>query len=101
MDLVIPVVICNCAIAIVILTIVMWTMRCRRQAVALAECCDRWERDCARLLDDAPDSLATSREQIAHLQQLYQQQLRTLDRLRSLIFWLGSARSMLLKRRKR
>jgi DNA-binding transcriptional regulator YbjK len=100
MDLVIPIVLGNCAIAVVLLTLAIWTMRFRRQAVALAECCDRWEQDCARLLADAPTSLATNTKQIDRLYQLYQQQLRTLDRLRLLIFWVGSARSLLRWRKK-
>jgi hypothetical protein len=100
MDLVIPVIICNCALATIVLASAIWTLRCRKQAIALAECFDRWERDCARLLENTPDRLATSTKQLAQLQQLYQQQLQTLDRLRSIVFWIGGARSLLRKRKR-
>jgi hypothetical protein len=99
LDLVIAVVCCNCTISIVVLVITLWTIRFRRQVVAIAECCDRWEDDCTVISNHAPDALAASRVQIQYLRQIYRQQLLTLDRLRALgLFW-GVARSLLLKRR--
>jgi hypothetical protein len=99
MDIVIAVACCNLAIAIVVLVLTIWTIRFRRQVVALAECCDQWENDCQLLLDHAPASLAVSKVQISSFQQLYRQQLTTLDRLRAVGLFLGVARAVLSKRR--
>jgi hypothetical protein len=100
MDLVIAVVLCNFMIAIIILVTTIWTMRFRRQVIALTNCFDRWDRDCNLFLSDAPASITASRTQIDYLRQIYQQQLLTLDRIRALgLFW-GVARSILIKRRR-
>ncbi len=101
MDLVITVVFCNCAIAIVILAVTIWIIRVRIQVVAVTKWCDRWVGDCNLLLSNAPASIAVSRSQIDFLRQIYQQQLLTIDRLRALgLFW-GIARYLLTKRRGR
>lgn len=100
MDLVIVVVFCNCAIAILILAITMWIVGFRKQVTALRTCFDRWDRDCNLLLIDAPQSLADRQAQVYHLRQIYQQQSISIDRLRSLgLFW-GIARYLLFKRRR-
>jgi hypothetical protein len=100
MDLVIAVVLGNLTISIVILVITIWTIRFRKQVVALTDCFERWDNDCHLLMRNAPSSLAASRVQIDYLRQIYQQQLVTLDRIRALgLFW-GVARSLVLKRRR-
>jgi hypothetical protein len=98
MDLVTAVIVCNCAISIGCLVLVVWTIRFRRQVVALANWCDRWSVDCD-LLCTVPASLQASKSQIERLQRLYQQQLVTLDRIRSLGLFVGIARSVILRRR--
>jgi hypothetical protein len=98
MDLVIAVGLCNCAIAIFCLAVAFWAMRLRQQVVALKNCCDRWTLDCDLFLH-APASIDESRMQIQALRQLYQQQLITIDRLRSIGLLLGIARTIRLKRR--
>jgi hypothetical protein len=100
MDLIIVIVCCNCVIAIVVMAIALWTIRFRRQVVAIAECCDLWEGDCTRLLSQSPASLVTSRTQILDLRQIYQQQLSTLDRLQALMSLFWFARSLLNRRRR-
>jgi hypothetical protein len=67
--------------------------RLRRQLVALTECCDRWTIDCGRLLGNAPESLANSREQIHQLRQFYRQQSLTVDRLQAIGLSIGIVRS--------
>jgi hypothetical protein len=100
MDLVVAVVCCNCAISIVVIFITLWAIRLRRQVVGIAECCDRWESECYQILSNAPTALEIERVRIENLRQLYQQQLLTLDRLRSFgLFW-GIARSLFLNRRR-
>ena len=87
MDLVIVVTSCNCAMAMMILAITMWTIRIRRQLIGLTTFCDRC-LDTWNLLSNNTSAsavrLATSRNQFEQLQQLYQRQLFTLDRIRTL-----------------
>jgi hypothetical protein len=98
MDLVIAVILCNCAISIGCLVATILTIRCRRQVVALRDCCDRWTLDCD-LLSNAPESIYTSRLQVHNLRQIYRQQLVTLDKLRTVGLLVGMSRSLLLKRK--
>jgi hypothetical protein len=87
MDLVIAVTFCNCAIAIVLLAIAVWTIRIRRQLIGLTNFCDRCLDSWNLFSNNTPGSpsrIATSRSQFEQLKQLYQQQLRTLDRIRAL-----------------
>jgi hypothetical protein len=107
MDLVIAVSLCNCAIAIVVFAIFIWTIRFRRQLVRLTQCFDRWTIDWNLLSIDNPASLtqplgtsiAASRAQIDYLRQIYQQQLLTVDRIRTLGLFIGVVRSLLSYRR--
>jgi hypothetical protein len=100
MDLVIGIVCCNCAISIVAILATLWTIRFRRQVIALTDCFDRWESDCHLLSIDVPAALAANQSQIRYLRQIYRQQLLTLDRLRALgLFW-GLARSLIKVRGK-
>ena len=98
MDLVIAVIFFNLTIAIMVLLIAIWTIRLRRQIVALTNWCDRWASECHLLSTEAPVSIAASRVQIDRLRYLYQQQLLTVDRIRSLGLFIGIARSLLMKR---
>jgi hypothetical protein len=100
MDLVVAVVFCNCVMAIVAIGITIWTIRIRRQLISIAESCNRWENECQQILSHAPAALAIDRGQIARLRQLYQQQLLTLDRLRSLGLLWGISRSLFINRRR-
>jgi hypothetical protein len=87
MDLVIAVTFCNCVIAIVIFAITVWTIRIRRQSIGLTNFCDRCLDTWTLFSNNTPVStarIATSRRQFEHLKQIYQQQLVTLDRIRSL-----------------
>jgi hypothetical protein len=104
MDLVIAVVLGNCAISIVILVITVGTIRLRRQAVGLTHFCDRCLGDWDRCLGDWDRStfdpeIGTGRSQIHQLRQLYQQQLTAIDRVRTLRSIWGVARFLLFKRR--
>ena len=87
MDLVIAVTFCNCAMAIIIFAITVWTTRIRRQLIGLTTFCDRC-LDSWNLLSNSTSAsavrLATSRSQFEQLQQIYQRQLVTLDRIRTL-----------------
>jgi hypothetical protein len=98
MNLVSAVILCNCAMALACLAIAYWLLGFRRQVVALGNWCDRQAIDCD-CLADIPESIATSRSQIDRLQQLYQQQLDTLDRLRAIGLFIGIARSIAFGRR--
>jgi hypothetical protein len=87
MDLVIAVTLCNCAIAIVIFAIAVWTIRIRRQFVGLTNFCDRCLDTWNLFSNNNPASssrIATSRSQFDQLKQIYQRQLVTLDRIRAL-----------------
>jgi hypothetical protein len=98
MDLVVFVILCNCTISIGCLAIAYWLLGFRRQVVALGNWCDRQASDCD-CLADIPESIATSRAQLVRFQQLYQQQLATLDRLRAIALFIGIARSIAFGRR--
>jgi hypothetical protein len=97
MDLVIAVTVCNCAIAIVILAITVWTIRIRRQLIGLTNFCDRCLDTWNLFSNNNPASssrIATSRSQFEQLKQIYQQQLVTLDRIRALRSTVKVARSV-------
>ncbi|WP_310484683.1 hypothetical protein [Chamaesiphon sp. VAR_48_metabat_403] len=85
MNLVTTVIFCNCAIAIGGFTVALWTIQFRKQIVALTNWCDRLSA-----LDSSPsapslgEQIATSSDRIFVARQLYQQQLRTLDLIRSI-----------------
>jgi hypothetical protein len=97
-SLVIIIALCNCAIAIFVLALAMWMRQLRQSAIALAECCDRWERDSARLLSAAPEAIDTALDRLEQIRQLYRHQLRTIDRLQGWRLFLGIARSVIFKR---
>ncbi len=97
-SLVITIAWCNCAMAIFILAIAIWARRLRRSAIALAECCDRWEQDSARVLSAAPEAIDRSLDRIEQIRQLYRYQLRTLDRIQGWRLFFAIARSVILKR---
>jgi hypothetical protein len=107
MDLVIAVSLCNCAIAIIVFAIFIWTIRFRRQLIRLTQCFDRWTIDWTLLSSDNPASLtqplgtsiAASRAQIDYLRQIYQRQLLTVDRIRTLGLFIGVVRSLFIYRR--
>jgi hypothetical protein len=87
MDLVIAVTLGNCAIAIVLFSIAVWTTRIRRQLVGLTNFCDRCLDTWNLFSNNQPASssrIATSRSQFDQLKQIYQRQLVTLDRIRAL-----------------
>ena len=93
MNLVIAVSLGNCAIAIVLLTIAIWTMRLRRQIVGLTSFFDRWLGECQVLSIEAPRSIAAIRTQIFQLRQIYSQQAIIIGRLQTLrsVAGLGSS----------
>ena len=107
MNLVTTVIFCNCTIALVVVMVTIWMVQLRRQVVTLADWFDRWNGECDKLLsiDRSPTlpplatTIAERRAQIRYLRQLYRQQLRTLDRLQSLISVIGVARSVFRGRR--
>jgi hypothetical protein len=97
MDLVIAVTFCNCAIAIVLFAIAVWTIRIRRQIIGLTNFCDRVLDTWNLFSNNTPGSaarIATSRKQFEQLQQVYQRQLVTLDRIRALRATFKIARSV-------
>ncbi len=98
MDLVIAVTLCNCTISIACLALAYWLWGCRRQAIALGQWCDRRAIDCDRL-EAVPAAIATGRARLDRLQQLYQRQLATLDRLRAIGLFIGIVRSISFGRR--
>jgi hypothetical protein len=97
-SLVTTIALCNCAIAIFVLAIAIWTWRFRQGAIALAEFCDRWERDSAKLLSVAPAAIDRSLDRIEQIRQLYRHQLTTIDRIQTWRLVLGVARSAIFKR---
>jgi hypothetical protein len=99
MDLIIAVILSNCAIAIVLLLITIWTIRLRRQVVGLTSLFDRWMGECQALSIETPRSIATIRSQIFQLRQIYSQQLLMVDRIRTLRSVAEFGRSLLVKRR--
>jgi hypothetical protein len=101
MDLVIAVICCNCAMAIVILVITLWTIRFRRQLIGLTNFCDRCLNEWNRLSSNTPvwTKIAASRSQFQQISQIYQQQIVALDRVRALQSMFGIARFLLFKRR--
>ena len=94
MDVVSAVIFGNCAIAIVLLVTTIWTMRLRRQVVALTSFLDRWIGDCQVVSIETPRSIAATRTQIFQLRQIYSQQLLTIDRIRLLRSVFGVGRSL-------
>ena len=97
MDLVIAVIFCNCAMAIVIFAIALWTIRIRRQFIGLTNFCDRCLETWNLFSNNNPvasSRIATSRRQFEHLKQIYQRQLVTLDRIRALRATFKIARSV-------
>lgn len=98
MDLVIAVILSNCAIAIVLLLITIGMIRLRRQVVGLTSFFERWMSECQVLSIETPRSIVTIRSQICQLRQIYSQQLLLLDQIRTLRSVAGISRSMLIKR---
>jgi hypothetical protein len=97
MDLVIAVTVGNCAIAIAIFAIAVWTIRIRRQLIGLTNFCDRCLDTWNLFSHNHPVSsnrIATSRSQFEQLKQIYQRQLVTLDRIRALRATFKIARSV-------
>jgi hypothetical protein len=97
MDLVIAVTLGNCAIAIVIFAIAVWTIRLRRQLIGLANFCDRCLDTWNLFSNNNPASssrIANSRSQFEQLKQIYQRQLVTLDRIRAVQATFKIARSV-------
>ncbi|WP_295614787.1 hypothetical protein [Chamaesiphon sp. GL140_3_metabinner_50] len=87
MNLFATVVFCNCAIAIVIFVVTLWTIQFRKQIVALTSWCDRQTSACEQLnaLESSLGAnIAASSENIRAVRQLYQQQLRILDLIGSI-----------------
>ena len=88
MNLFATVVFCNCAIAIVIFVVTLWTIQFRKQMVALTSWCDRQTSACEQIDASLESSLganiAASSENIRALRQLYEQQLRILDLIGSI-----------------
>jgi hypothetical protein len=98
MDLAIAVTFCNCTISIVILAATLWTIRVRRQIVGLTKFCDRCLDSWNLLSHSTPvslDRIAVGRRQFEQLIQIYQQQLVTLDRIRTLRTTFKVAKSLL------
>jgi hypothetical protein len=97
MDLVIAVTVCNCAVAIVVFAIAIWTIRIRRQLIGLTNFCDRcldtWNLFSHNNLVSS-NRIATSRSQFEQLKHIYQRQLVTLDRIRALRATFKIARSV-------
>jgi hypothetical protein len=100
MNLVTAVICCNCTIAIITIAISCWLLSLRKQVVALATWCDRWDDDCDRFLSDAPAAITDRRIQFDQLRQLYRQQLQLVDRAQSLRLFFGVARSVVINRRR-
>ena len=97
MDLVIAVTFCNCAIAVVIFALTVWTIRIRRQLIGLTNFCDRCLDTWNLFSNNTPVSsnrIATTRSQFEQLKQIYQRQLVTLDRIRALRATFKIARSV-------
>jgi hypothetical protein len=99
-DLVTTVVYGNCAIAIAMFVVTIQMLKLRAQLVAIANWCDRQERewDLLRAID-CLESIETGGGKIRSARQLYQRQLSTLDRLRSIRSVLGVVRTAIIKRR--
>lgn len=97
MDLVIAITFCNCMMAIVIFAIAIWTTHIRHQLIGLAtfcdRCLDRWQLFSTSELTPTA-RIAASRSQFEQLQQIYQRQLITLDRIRTLRVTFRIARSV-------
>jgi hypothetical protein len=101
-DLVTTVVYCNCTIAIAIFVVTIQTLKLRSQIVAIANWCDRQEREWELLMAiDWLDSIEAGGDKIRSVRQLYQQQLSTLDRLRSIRSVLGVVRTIARQRIRR
>jgi hypothetical protein len=99
-DLVTTVVFCNCVLAIAIFGITIQTLKLREYIVAIATWCECWEREWDRLMSiDCQDSIEVGGNKIRSVRQLYQQQLATVDRLRSMRAVFGVARAVIIKRR--
>jgi hypothetical protein len=99
-DLVTTIVFCNCVLAIAIFGITLLTIKLRENIAAIANWFDRQNWEWERLMSiDSRQSIESSGEQIRSVRQLYQQQLATVDRLRSMRAVLGVARTLIIKRR--
>jgi hypothetical protein len=99
-DLVTTVVFCNCVLAIAIFCITLQTLKLRENIAAITNWCECWEREWERLMSiDSQQSIESSGDQIRSVRQLYQQQLATVDRWRSMSAVLGVARMLMIKRR--
>jgi hypothetical protein len=98
-DLITTVVYINCAIAIAMFVVTLQTLKLRAQIVAIANWCDRQEREWDLLMAiDARQSIEAGGTKIRSVRQLYQQQLSTIDRLRRVRSVLGVARTVARQR---
>jgi hypothetical protein len=99
-DLVTTIVFCNCTLAIAIFGITLLTIKLRENIAAIANWFDRQNWEWERLMSiDSRQSIESSGEKIRSVRQLYQQQLATVDRLRSMRAAFGVARTLIIKRR--
>lgn len=99
-DLVSIVVYGNCAIAVALSIVTIQTVKLRAQIVAIANWCERQEREWDLLMAiDSKQSISAGGSKIRSVRQLYQQQLSTLDRLRSIRSVWRIARSAIVRRR--
>jgi hypothetical protein len=106
MDLITLVVFCNCTIAIGCVILTLLTVRLRQQLAAIARSCDRWANDCTHLATITPRAIVSSRDQIRHLRQIYQQQVvmtgfaerKLRQRVRAMGLFIQIARSLMLRR---
>jgi hypothetical protein len=99
-DLVTTVVYGNCAISIAIFVVTIQTLKLRAQIVALANWCDRQEREWDLLMAiEFPQSIEAGGDKIRSVRQLYQQQLSKIDRLQRVRSMWGVARMAIVRRR--
>lgn len=99
-DLVSTVVYGNCAISIVIFVVTLLTLKLRTQIVAIANWCDRQEREWDLLMAiESRQAIEAGGNKIRSVRQLYQQQLSTIDRVRRVRSIWGVARATIVKRR--
>jgi hypothetical protein len=99
-DLVTTIVFCNCTLAIAIFGIALLTIKLRANIAAIATWFDRQNWEWEKLMSiDSRQSIESSGAKIRSVRQLYQQQLATVDRLRSMRAVFGVARAVIIKRR--
>jgi hypothetical protein len=99
-DLVTTIVFCNCVLAIAILGITLLTMKLRENIAAIANWFDRQNWEWERLMSiDSRSAIESSGSKIRSVRQRYQQQVATVDRLRSMSVVFGVARAAIVKRR--